>query len=546
MVPTSITDHDYSSWFTELKTRINQAQIIASLKVNQELIQLYWYLGESIVARQEKTTWGDKFIEKLAIDLKIEYPQIKGFSKRNLQVIRQWYLFYNQSLTIAQQLVAQLQISSEVQNVQQAVAQTDVSILLQFLTLIPWGHHQVILNKCSSPEDAFFYLAKTNQNNWSRNILEEQIKSNLYLRQGKALNNFAITLPKPQADLAKETLKNPYQFDFLTLGEDVRERELENALIQHLKKFMLELGRGFAYVGNQFNLNVSGDDYFLDLLFYNTHLHCYVVFELKMGEFKPEYAGKLNFYINTIDSQIKGKEDKPTIGVLLCKTPNDTVVQFSLQGIKTPIGVAEYELLQQLPEEIKTEMPSIEELEEELEKEVEKMQRPFDKKLEHVYNLLSKLNQTEIQESQNKDNTKRILTEIVIPLRYKLLNELKPLIDQFYNMENRIYVYSKGHQNDQEVLEELEKHETANDFRISISLDGFKKAGTQSFYVYTDLIIRMEKYKYECYIKYGEEKLVWKKLYHELPTTEELNHTIEQFSENLLEKIIVQLERIAN
>ncbi|MCR6637531.1 MAG: PDDEXK nuclease domain-containing protein [Sporocytophaga sp.] len=546
MVPISFSDQDYLSWFTELKTRIKRAQISASLKVNQELIQLYWYLGENIVAKQEKSTWGDKFIEKLAIDLKMEYPKMKGFSKRNLQVIRQWYLFYNQYIVIAQQLVAQLQLSSEVQNVQQAVAQTDISSLLKFLSLIPWGHHQVILNKCSSPEEAFFYLVKTNQNNWSRSILEEQVKSNLFQRQGKALNNFTITLPKPQADLAKETLKNPYQFDFLTLGEEIRERELENALIQHLKKFMLELGRGFAYVGNQFNLNVSGDDYFLDLLFYNTHLHCYVVFELKMGEFKPEYAGKLNFYINTIDSQIKGKEDKPTIGVLLCKTPNDTVVQFSLQGIKTPIGVAEYELIQQLPEEIKTEMPSIEELEEELDKEVEKMQRPLDKKLEHVYKLINKINQPEIQQVQNKDNTKRVFTETILPLRSNLLHELKPLIEQFSNIETRVWVQGKGFQNDQEVFNEVDKYETPNDFRISIKLDGLKKAGTQSFYISTDLIIKMERYKYICYVKDVEEELMWQKLYHELPTREELNHTIEQFGINLAEQMIIQLERISN
>ncbi len=226
-----------------------------------------------------------------------------------------------------------------------------------------------------------FYAQKAAENGWSRNILLEQIRSGLHHRQGKAITNFDNTLPRPQSDLAKETLKNSYAFDFLGLSEKVQERELEKGLINHLKKFMLELGRGFAYVGNQYNLLVEDDEYFLDLLFYNTRLHCFVIFELKIGEFKPEYAGKLNFYINTIDAQVKTAVDKPTIGVLLCKTPNETVVKYSLFGISTPIGVAQYELAKVLPEELIAEMPTAEELESELEQEAEKLQGPLETRL---------------------------------------------------------------------------------------------------------------------------------------------------------------------
>ncbi len=249
---------------------------------------------------------------------------------------------------------------------------------------IPWAHHIVLLNKIPSKELRVFYIKKTAENGWSKSVLAAQIESQLHLRQGNAITNFEATLPKAQSDLARETLKNPYVFDFLGLSEEMQERELEKSLMLHIKKFLLELGRGFAYVGNQFNLVIEEDDYFLDLLFYNYHLHCFVVFQLKIGKFKPEYAGKLNFYINTVDEQIKSTDHKPTIGVLLCKTPNQTVVKYALKGIKTPIGVADYEFAKALPKNIKSELPSIEELEAALENEARKFQQPLHKKIKAV------------------------------------------------------------------------------------------------------------------------------------------------------------------
>ena len=243
------------------------------------------------------------------------------------------------------------------------------------LAQLSWYHHITLLDKVKDPITRLFYIEKAGKNGWSRDVMVLQIESKLHQRQGKAITNFENTLPPLQSDLAKETLKNPYLFDFLSIGEEMQERELEKALMQHIKKFLLELGRGFAYVGNQFNIVVQEDDYFLDLLFYNYHLHCFIVFELKIGKFKPEYAGKLNFYINTADEQIKGKEDKPTIGVLLCKTPNHTVVKYALKGIKTPMGVADYEFAKALPKNLKSELPSIEELETALESEAKKFVR---------------------------------------------------------------------------------------------------------------------------------------------------------------------------
>jgi predicted nuclease of restriction endonuclease-like (RecB) superfamily len=249
------------------------------------------------------------------------------------------------------------------------------------LAQLSWFHHITLLDKIKDPGIRLFYINKAVENGWSRNVMVWQIENQLHKRQGKALTNFENTLPKPESDLAREILKNPYLFDFLNLGEEAKERELENALMQHLKKFLLELGRGFAYIGNQFNIDVGGDDFIFDLLFYNTRLHCYVIFELKVGPFEPEFAGKLNFYLSAVDTQIKMPEDKPTIGVLLCKTPNKTVIEYALRGIDKPLGVADFELNKALPKKLKTGMPTIQELEAALEGEVKKLKQPPHKQI---------------------------------------------------------------------------------------------------------------------------------------------------------------------
>ncbi len=345
------TNKGYISWFVEIKKRIQSSQQRAALKVNQELLSLYWFIGDALAHKQ--SDWGDKFIENLARDLKVEFPSVKGFSKRNLEQMRRWVDYHSAHIDIAQQVVAQVELdpllkftkqgATQLQNdanlkiTKQAATQlpelgqqTDDLNLTSLLFNIPWWHHILILSKIKDPEEVYFYIIKTIQNGWSRSILQEQILSDLYNRQGKALTNFELTLPDSQADLAQETLKNPYSFDFLTLTEDAKERDFEQALIQHIKKFLLELGKGFAYVGNQYNLNVEGDDFFLDLLFFNINLNCYVVFELKVGDFKPEFAGKLNMYVNTINNQVKSDHHGETIGVLLCKTPNKTVIEYSI------------------------------------------------------------------------------------------------------------------------------------------------------------------------------------------------------------------------
>lgn len=332
---------DYSAWLKELKNNIRRVQIKAAVRINSELLQFYWNLGQDIVDRQKNANWGAGFLKQLSMDLSSEFPDMKGFSLTNLKYVRQWYLFYSQKIEKSQQAVDQL-------------------------TQIPWGHNIAIVSKCKNLDEALFYVQKTIQNSWARSVLIHQIESDLFRRAGQAITNFKATLPSPQSDLARETLKDPYNFDFLTLTEKHDEKELENALVKHVTKFLLELGAGFSYIGQQYRLEVGGDEFFIDLLFYHVKLHCYVVIELKSVKFRPEFAGKLNFYVSAVDGILKSEQDNATLGILICKSKNDTVVEYALRDIRKPIGVSEYIITKNLPDEFKSSLPSIEEIEAEL------------------------------------------------------------------------------------------------------------------------------------------------------------------------------------
>ena len=343
-------DKKYSTWLKELKSKIRSVQIKAAVKINTEMLNFYWELGADIVEKQTAAKWGDGFLGKLSQDLMTEFPDMRGFSLSNLKYIKQWYLFYSTHESIGQQLVGRLKKA----NVQQLVAQ------------IPWGHNLVIISKIKDTNEALFYVQKIIQNNWSRAVLTHQIESGLYGRAGKAITNFKATLPLPQSDLARQTLKDPYSFDFLTLREKHDEKELEDALINQIAGFLLEMGSGFSYIGRQYRLEINGDEFFIDLLFYHIRLHCYVVVELKVVKFKPEFAGKLNFYVSAVDGILKSAQDNPTIGILICKSKNKTVVEYALKDIHKPIGVSEYLITKNLPDEFKSSLPSIEEIEAEL------------------------------------------------------------------------------------------------------------------------------------------------------------------------------------
>ncbi len=362
---------DYKEWLKELKARILSCQLKAAATVNTELLRLYWDIGRMIVEKQDVSKWGAKLIEQLASDLKIAFPDMKGFSRTNLYYIQKFYRFYNQRDIIVQQPVGQFEdlsidIAPEiVGNNSQVTENKDIKLVQQLVGLIPWGHHIVIFQNIINPSEALFYLKETITNNWSRSVLQMQIESNLFARQGKAITNFNLTLPKPQSDLANQLLKDPYNFSFLTLESDVQELDLERQLVKNITRFLLELGKGFAYMGRQYPLQVGIKEYRLDLLFYHVRLKCYVVIELKAKEFEPEFIGKLNFYLSALDSQVKVPDDGPTIGMLLCKTKDNLSVEFALRDVNKPIGVSEF-TFSELPKKIQRAMPTVEELEREL------------------------------------------------------------------------------------------------------------------------------------------------------------------------------------
>jgi predicted nuclease of restriction endonuclease-like (RecB) superfamily len=364
-----LNKNDYNDWLAELKSTIRQRQIKAALAVNSELIHLYWDLGSQIVQKQENAKWGTGFIDQLSKDLKAEFPEMSGFSGKTLRYCRAFFLFYSEN-TIWQQLVAKLDDEVTKQPVSQfEISQQLVAKLENPLFSIPWGHHILIMQKVKNQNDALFYIQKTIENNWSRAVLEYHIETQLHSRQGKAITNFINTLPAPESDLAQQIIKDPYNFEFLTLAESAKEKDLERELISNISKFLLELGKGFAYLGNQFTLKVGKKEYRLDLLFYHIHLRRYVVIELKLQEFQPEFVGKLNFYISAINEFVKTDFDHETIGILLCKNKDNFEVEFTLKDSNKPIGVSEFKY-KELPQEIKNALPTPQELENQL-KELE-------------------------------------------------------------------------------------------------------------------------------------------------------------------------------
>ena len=357
-------DNAYKDWLIELKQKVRTAQLKAAVAVNTELIILYWELGKMITEKQ--TAWGSKFLEQLSQDLRTEFPDMQGFSERNLKYCRQFYQFYVPS--IEQQLVAQLKQANQTNDTSQIVSPENFITVFrqQPVAQIPWGHNILIFSKSKSADEAEFYAGQTLQNGWSRNILSQQINANLFQRQGKAIHNFQNTLPEITSDLAQQMIKDPYQFDFLALTDNYKERELENALVNNITNFLLELGSGFAYIGRQVPLMIGDQEYFIDLLFYHLKLRAYVVVELKTTDFIPEYAGKLSFYLSAANDLLKHPTDNPTIGLMICKNKNNIIAEYALKDINQPIGVSEYQLSKLFPEEFKSSLPTIEEIEKEL------------------------------------------------------------------------------------------------------------------------------------------------------------------------------------
>lgn len=323
----------YQAFLQELKERIRGAQVRAALSVNRELVLLYWGIGKDILARQQAEKWGSKVVDRLARDLLEAFPGMTGFGARNLKYMRAF-----------------------------AEAYPDQKFVQQVVAQLPWGHNVRILEMVKAPEQRHWYIRQAVESGWTRNVLVHQIESGLHHRQGRAVTNFPRTLPPSQSELAQELLKDPYNFDFLALGPEIQERDLERALIDHLRDLILELGKGFAFVGNQYHLEIGGQDYFLDLLFYHLRLRCYVVIDLKIEEFRPEFSGKMNFYLSAVDDLLRHGDDAPSIGLILCKEKNRIVVEYALRDTGKPVGVAQYRLIESLPKRLQSELPTNDEL----------------------------------------------------------------------------------------------------------------------------------------------------------------------------------------
>lgn len=364
-----LNTRDYLNWLKEIKGKVQSSRIKAAFSVNYELIQLYWFLGGQIVEKQKIARWRSGFTDQFSRDLKTAFPDLKGFSSKNLRYFRAFYKFYAES-EIWQQPVAklkQLELPEKWQHLVAEMNHCNPDSIIPFITgEIPWGHKIQIFTKSDRLEEALFYINQTIENGWSRDVLALQIKSNLYQRQGSAITNFHHTLPDSQSDLAQQMIKDPYTFDFLSLTQPYNERDIEKQLIRHITKFMLELGKGFAFVGKKYHLEVGDSDYYLDLLFYHIKLKCYVVIELKNTKFIPEYAGKLNFYLSAVDSLLKTEQDNPTIGILLCRDKDKIETEFALRDINKPMGVSEFTLTEILPDHLKGSLPTVGEIESDL------------------------------------------------------------------------------------------------------------------------------------------------------------------------------------
>ena len=383
---------DYGNLLSDIKQRIRAAQIRTAMAANAGALMLYWEIGMVLADRQREKGWGARVLPRLAADLRNELPEEKGFSERNLKRMVQFaseypFLFSIGPLAVAQlpasakhaisiansDIPQSLKANSPADNAirplpvaQLSAEATDAAIWQRAVAQLPWAHNIILIQKLKDLPTRLWYARAAFEHGWSRDVLSLQIDSQAHKRQGKAVTNFERTLPSPQSDLAAQLLKDPYIFDFLTLEKPFHERELETGLLRHLQDFLVELGTGFAFVGRQVHLDVSDDDFYIDLLFYHLHLRCFIVIDLKVGKFKAEYAGKMNFYLNAVDDRMKHESDQPSIGLILCEDKNKIVAEYALRGMEKSIGVSAYELTRALPKKLQSALPSIEQLEAEL------------------------------------------------------------------------------------------------------------------------------------------------------------------------------------
>lgn len=552
----SLLHPDYINILNALKEKIKQARTKAAITVNVGLLKLYWEIG-MIVSAQEKTKgWGAKVVVQLSKDLSSEFSDMKGFSQRNLRYMRDFALAYPElgitdTQSILQQAAAKSPSNETTLILQGMPAKFQIpdnqyiTILQESLAKLSWYHHTTLLDKVKDREIRLFYIQETIQNGWSRDVMVHQIEGGLHQRQGKIASNFKNTIAAEQSELVQQLFKDPYKFEFIYLGKEAKERDLEDALINQLTKFLLELGQHFAFMGRQYKVMVGEREYFFDLLFYHTRLKRYIVIDLKIDEFKPEYKGKMEFYLNLADEHLKQKDDEKSIGLILCKTKDGLVVEYALRDSSKPIGIAEYKINELLPANIRGELPSIEELEAEIEKEMEELKKPVDKKYDRLKELISGIKQPKVKEKRSPKTSQRVFTKVVLPLRDEIKKALAKISKEFSGNEIMVWTDNQGHRTDAEAQAHVKKHKEFNEYRIEIRLRGFKPAGTKAFDIWKDLCITTGNYNYAIGLgRNQQQNILPEKLYHELPDKKEFEKVVEKITESIIDDITQQIERI--
>jgi predicted nuclease of restriction endonuclease-like (RecB) superfamily len=534
---------NYINVLQTLKEKIRQARLNAVIRVNVELLKLYWEIGRIIFEQEKIKGWGSKVVEKLSKDLSSEFPDMKGFSSRNLRYMRDFYLAYPEFRDIDTQKILQTPPAK----LQETDIQKD-TILQDLLAKLSWYHHTTLLDKIKDRETRLFYIQETVKNGWSRDVMVHQIESKLHLRKGKILSNFKNTIAPDQSELTQQLFKDPYKFEFIYLGKEANERDLEDALTNQLTKFLLELGQYFAFLGRQYKITLGDKEYFFDLLFYHTRLKRYIIIDLKIDEFKPEYKGKMEFYLNLADEYLKQDNDESSIGLILCKTKDKLVVEYALKDSKKPIGIAEYKISETLPSELRGEMPTVEELEAQIEKGLQEFKKPLDIKYERLKQLINEIKQPEIKERKNPKTSLNIFRKVVLPLKDTIKNGLSKITKEFKFNKVEIIIWTDNQANKTVTKAQayLKKHKVVNEYKIDIHLKEFKLAGKKSFDIWKSIYITTYPHSYTIGFNRDQRNCLVEKLYHELPDEKEFENIFEKLSESVLDEIIEVIEKIKN
>lgn len=528
---------NYAAILQSLKEKIRQARLQAVLSVNKALLEVYWEIGHTIIQQQQNEGWGTKVIDRLIADLKAEFTDMKGLSPRNIKYMRAFAEAWPH-FTIVQPTVAQLQAadSEAHQIVQRCVAQ------------LPWGHNCTLLDKLKKWDDRIFYARKAVANGWTRDMLVNQIESRLHERQGALSNNFQLTLPAYDSELAMQLFKDPYQLDFIMLSEQAREKDLEDALMTHITKLLLELGDGFAFMGRQRKFEAGGKEFFIDLLFYNTKLRRHIIIELKIGEFEPEFVSKMNLYLGIADDTLKGEYDNPAIGLILCKTKNKIVAEYALRDASKPIGIAEYKIAEMLPEDIKGELPSIEEIETRLDEGLKEQQNPVEARLQAIKEKLKNIQAGEIQTPATHAILQGLYNDGIKPLYKELIARLAAFEEDFHTKAYSWSAVNKHIQTFEQLDEFWNSEESLRntlEVQFNYALHGLKKAGTENCSMHLGLNFVMDTYWYGfVLVNHNNQQPFLKKLFHQPITHADRQQIIDLVLTKVMDDIDWNLERI--